>query len=178
MLVSFDYIKKASNTKCFKCFNFELNQVIMQAAVAQIVVTPFVPKARANSAMSAHVFSVGTKIVAVPHDIPLKHLEDLRTQGFHTDGPRKYSSMQFDENGALRADAPASAVEDTAIPLEILHGPDASTSVLLALFKNTLLGIPRKSEIGRISSLQTVPAAEVVPLGTGVAFLFDTFHQV
>lgn len=192
MLVSFDYKQQeqasrttrtkcqeqASRTKCFQRFNFETNQVSMQDANAQVVVNIYVRKAMAKSARRVHVFSVGTNVVAVPHDKPLEHLADLRTQGFHTDGPRKYKSMQFDATGAVKADAPASAAEDTAIPPNVLHGPDASTSVLLAFFKHTFLGIPHKSESGRISSLKTVPVPEAVPLGTGAAFLFDTFHQV
>ena len=149
----------------------------MQLAEAHVVLKPFVSKASAKSAMREHVFTVGTRVIAVPHE-GCTHLEDLRVQGLHTDGPRKYPSQQFDENGNLRADAPATAEADTAIPFDLLHGPDASTSVLLAFFTNTLLGIPPKSRQGRLHSQTTVSKAESVPLGTGVAFLFDTFHQV
>ena len=150
----------------------------MQDAKAQVVVNIYVDKASKASARRVHFFSVGTNVIAVPHPKPLEYLEDLRTQGLHTDGPRKYKSMQFDATGAVKADAPASAAEDTAIPPEVLHGPDASTSVLLAFFKHTLLGIPNKSDSGRISSMESVAVPQAVPLGTGAAFLFDTFHQV
>jgi hypothetical protein len=180
MLVSFDYKEQeqASRTKCFQRFNFEKNEVSMQDAKAQVVVNIYVRKAIKASAGRVHVFSVGTSVIAVPHPKPLVHLEDLRTQGLHTDGPRKYRSMQFDAAGNVKADAPASAAEDTVIPPKVLHGPDASTSVLLAFFKHTFLGIPSKSDSGRISSMESVAVPQAVPLGTGAAFLFDTFHQV
>jgi len=176
-LLSFNYKKKATNTQCFQRFDFDSKEVIMQPAKAQVELKPFVSKASAKSAKREHVFTVGTRMIAVPHE-GCTHLEDLRVQGLHTDGPRKYSPQQFDENGNLRADAPATADADTAIPFDLLHGPDASTSVLLAFFTNTLLGIPPKSRQGRHHSQATVSKAESVPLGTGVAFLFDTFHQV
>ena len=163
-----------TETKCFKNFDFQLNEVIMQPANTDVVFKTFVRKS--NKASLAHTFDCGTTACTVP--VQTNEVEDLRVQEHHTDGPRMYDSRQFNPDGSLKADARHESAADTYIPPDILRGPAASKSVLLAFFKNTLLGIPKVMQNGRPNAEPSVANPTPVPLGTGNAFMFDLFHQV
>ena len=165
---------KQTETKCFENFNFQLNQVIMQPANTNVAFQIFVPKANKDS--PAHTFECGTTACTLP--VQTDRVENLRVQEHHTDGPRMYDSHQFKSDGSLKADARHGSAADTDIPPDILRGPNASKSVLLAFFKNTLLGIPKVTKRGRPNSGPAVANPTPVPLGTGNVFLFDLFHQV
>jgi hypothetical protein len=89
--VSFDFKGTASNTQCFKRFDFEANEAVMQPAGKQIkVLTLATTSPRVSAAMQQHEFAVGTQVVAVASAASeAQHLEDLRVQVF----PPKLSTL-------------------------------------------------------------------------------------